>query len=69
MNEKEFVLCLERQKDLIGSKLATAEQKRLPKEKKIEVLDSVVELLGSTLFQALELSTSRTENSEDEKPW
>lgn len=69
MNEKEVVLCLERQKDLFGSKLATAEQERIPEEKRIEVLDSVAELLGGTLFQALELSTPRIKNSGSGEPW
>lgn len=50
MNEKEFVLYLERQKDSVESRLAIAEQDVLLEKKRIEVLDSVAKLLGGTLL-------------------
>lgn len=63
MNKKEFVFYLKRQKDLVRSKLATAEQEKLFSEKRIKVLDSIAELLGGIFSQALEVSTSHTQNS------
>ena len=69
MKEKEFVLCLERQKDLVESKLAKARQESLSRSEKIEALDKIAEQLGATLFQALELSTPRTKNSGKGEPW
>lgn len=69
MKEKEFVLCLERQKDLVESKLAKARQEGLSRSEKVEALDKIAKQLGATLFQALELSTPRSKNSGKGEPW
>lgn len=64
MKEKKFVLCLERQKDLVERKLAKTRQESLPRNEKIEALNKIAEQLGATLSQALEFSTPRTKNSD-----
>lgn len=43
MQEKEFVLCLERQKDLVKSKLAKIRQEGLSCSEKVKVLDKIAE--------------------------
>ena len=69
MKEKEFLLCLERQKDLVESKLAKARQEGLSRNEKVKALDKIAEQLGATLFQALELSTPYTKNLGKREPW
>lgn len=69
MNQKEFVFCLKRQKNLVESKLAMTKQERLSEEKRIGILDNVAELLGANLFQALELSTLRPKKLGGGEPW
>lgn len=64
MKKKEFIFYLKRQKDLIESKLAKASQESLLRNEKVEPLDKIAEQLGAILFQALELSTLHTKNSD-----
>lgn len=53
MKEKEFVLYLEKQKDLVESKLVKRRQENLLHNEKIETFDKIVEQLEASLFQAL----------------
>ena len=69
IKEKEFVLCLERQKDLVESKLAKASQESFLRNEKAEALDKIAEQLGATFFQALKWSIPRTKNSSKGEPW
>lgn len=69
MKEKEFVLYLEKQKDLVKSKLAKVTQKNLLRNEKINAIDKIVEQPKAIFFQALKLSTLCTKNSGKREPW
>lgn len=54
---------MDRSKNLVEKKLAKASQKNLLVDAKIEAIDKVIEQIGDTIFQVLEIGTPGIKSS------